>query len=223
MHHVARAAALTALPVLLSSGCAIELGEGDVAPIRFDRSYVLGDSPLSECPFGTRELPANEEALSARVTFVPVREGCLVDIRVDDGRLLDRDAIVSRAEKLEGRGDLDSILAVDLALTDMRLEDQDGVRLDLSLVRSLTIRLDDEVVVSEQDIQRYLDGDVVRVTLPEATVGRFIEALIERRDLHGRLRVTMVMTDPSRLIPAILSVRTSLQPIVLVDGIAAKL
>lgn len=223
MNHVARAAAaFSALPVLLS-GCAIELGEGDVAPIRFDRSYVLGASPLTECPFGTRMLPASDDAPSASVTFVPVREGCLVDIRVDDGRLLDREAITERAEKLEGRGDLDSILAVDLALTDMRLEDQDGERLDLSLVQSLTIRLDDEVIVSEQDIQRYLDGDAVRVSLPEATVGRFVEALVERRDLRGRLRITMVMTDPGRLIPAILSVRTALQPIVLVDGIAAKL
>ncbi|GAB5549455.1 MAG: hypothetical protein RLO52_23045 [Sandaracinaceae bacterium] len=221
----ATALAAAALPLLLP-GCAnlilVELGEGSVQPFRFERTFSLSERARDTCPFGTVESSA-EDARRSVVTFAPVDGACLVDIALEDARLLTQERVAARAERLAAKGDIGAVRALDLVLTTLVLEDQDGAPLPLEHVRSLVISVDGEAVWRERDVAQMASSGEARATMPQGFVDRFVRALLDREELRADLGLRLVIDDPRQLVPAELRVDTVLQPVVLVDGLDAKL
>lgn len=211
---------------LVLTGCAnlilVELGEGSVKPFRFERTFSLSERARTECPFGSAEsFPSDADR--ALVSFAPMDDGCMVDVRLEGARLLTRERVVDRAERLSRRGDIGAVRALDLVLTTLVLEDQDGEPLRLEHVRSLVITVDGAVVWRERDVPAMAESGTARATMPDTFVDRFKRALMEHEELRADLGLRLLIDDPRRLVPAELRVDTVLQPVVLVDGLDAKL
>ena len=125
--------------------------------------------------------------------------------------------------QLAAKGDIGAVRALDLVLTTLVLEDQDGAPLPLEHVRSLVISVDGEAVWRERDVAQMASSGEARATMPQGFVDRFVRALLDREELRADLGLRLVIDDPRQLVPAELRVDTVLQPVVLVDGLDAKL
>jgi len=95
--------------------------------------------------------------------------------------------------------------------------------LPLEHVRSLVISVDGEAVWRERDVAQMASSGEARATMPQGFVDRFVRALLDREELRADLGLRLVIDDPRQLVPAELRVDTVLQPVVLVDGLDAKL
>lgn len=214
-----------AIAGLLGVGCAdaflVEVGEGHIAPIVLERAWLLAPMPVASCPSGRFEVPDPIEP--AEVDVRPVGDECSVDFRVPRMTLLRRELVAKRAEEIEAQGDIDSLRGLDLVVEDLLLTELSGEPFDLSAVESLAISIDGQTVLEREGLERIRAGERARISLSQAFVERFIAVLEERRELSIELGIRMVVRPRERALPPTLRLRAVLQPVLLVDALAAKL
>lgn len=208
----------------------MEIGEGQVEPLEVHRTWYLAPAPVAVCPRGSFELPGAVE--KTMVDVAPVGEegagaegegGCRFHLDVQDMLLMSRREIDERAAELEGRGDIDSLRGLDLVVEEFRLTDRRGAPFDLSAADSVTVLVDGQVFLDRLELERIQAGEQVQVTLSQEFVDRFVRVLKHRADLRIDLTVRLVTHLSKQPLPPTLRLRAVLQPVLLVDALAAVL
>lgn len=217
MTHV-RCAALALLVSVFGPGCSdlflVELGRDQVGQVRVDRTFPTGLHELDGCPplhlaFG------KEGSASGDVVVAPLSAGCLLSVRLEEAELLNAPTMRAWAEALKGY-DMSALIAIDIIVDELSLDAGHRSPLGERDVYSLSIALEDRVLVDQDDLAM-LGTDELRMTIPQRLVDGFLEALENGHAFTGTLDLRMVLREGVD-IPPVLRLRTLLQPVLLVDG-----
>lgn len=221
MYEARSAAALAAFSLMLTTGCSdaflVELGRGQIGQVVVDRTFPTGLRPYEGCP----EIHLSSEGSSGprgEIVVAPLSHGCLLSVHMEDAVLLNSATMSAWHDALVSY-DMNALVAIDVIIDELVLDGGRLVPLAPDAMRSVTIALDERVLVDRDDLAT-IDTKELRVTIPEPLVDRFVTALDERRAFTGTIDVRMVLR-PGIEIPRLLHLRTLLQPVLLVDGWSA--
>jgi hypothetical protein len=213
----ARSAALVALSLTLAAGCSdaflVELGRGQIGQVVVDRTFPTGRRPYEGCP----SIRLASEG-TGEIVVAPLSKGCLLAVHIDDAILLNA-ATMSAWNDALAAYDMSALIAIDVIVDELVLDGGRLVTLDGDAVHSVSIALDDRVLLDQDEIAS-LDTNELRLAIPDTLVDRFVTALDERRAFTGSIDVRVVLR-PGVEIPRLLHLRTMLQPVLLVDGWSA--
>lgn len=213
-------AALVLASLLLVTGCdgvLVELGRGQIGQVLVERTFPTGFSSYGDdCPDLELEY-GGTGASGGAITIAPLSKACLLNVRMDDAVLLSQATMELWSEQLAAY-DMSALISIDIIIDEIELDGGRTIPLGADQVQSVSIALDDRVMLDQDDIHMVEDGtDELRVPVPQSLVDNFIQALEEKEAFTSRLEVRLVLRNGVR-IPRILHVRALLQPVLLVDG-----
>lgn len=218
MHEARRTVTLAALSLTLAAGCSdaflVELGRGQIGQVVVDRTFPTGYRPYEGCP-SIRLASDPERGPRSEVVVAPLSHGCLLALHMEETVLLNDATMAAWSDALVSY-DMSALVAIDVIVDELVLDGGRFVDLGPSEVHSLSIALDDRVLIDQEEIES-LDTDEIRLGIPDTLVDRFITSLDEKRAFTGTLDVRLVLR-PDVEIPPVLHLRTMLQPVLLVDG-----
>lgn len=206
--------------LVLAAGCdgvLVELGRGQIAQVVVERTFPTGFGPYDGCPDVRLELGGGG-ASSGEITIAPLSHACLMNVRMEDAVLLTQSTMELWSEQLAAY-DMQALISIDVVVDDIVVDGGRRVPLGPEEVRSISIALDDRVMLDLDDIEAIESEaeDEIRIPVPQTLVDRFVVALKERQAFTARLELRLVLRDDVE-IPRVVHVRALLQPILLVDG-----
>lgn len=209
--------------MLLLAGCdgiLVELGRGQIAQVLVERTFPTGLSPYEGCPDVHLEY-GGSGASGGEIRVAPLSEACLLNVRMDDAVLLSDATMTLWSEQLAAY-DMGALISIDVIIDEIVVDGGRTVPLGIEDVQSVSIALDDRVMIDADDIlvTREEGDEEIRVPIPQSLVDRFIASLDAQEAFTAKLEVRLVLRDDVE-IPRILHVRALLQPVLLVDGLAA--
>jgi hypothetical protein len=218
MNEARCAATLAALTLTLTAGCSdaflVELGRGQIGQVVVDRTFPTGFRPYEGCP-SVRIGTDGSSGPRGEIVVAPLSKGCLLALHMEDAVLLNDATMAAWSDALVSY-DMNALIAIDIIVDELVLDGGRSVDLGADEVHSVSIALDDRVLLDLEEIQS-LDTNEVRLGIPDTLVDRFVTSLDERRAFTGTIDVRVVLR-PGVQIPRILHLRTMLQPVLLVDG-----
>lgn len=213
-----RRAALVLLVSVLGPGCSdlflVELGRDQIGKVRVDRSFPTGLRGYDGCP-SLHLVFGKEGSTSGDVVVAPLSAGCLLSVRMEEAELLNAPTMRAWAEALKSY-DMSALIAIDIIVDELSLDAGRRSPFGDGDVRSLSIALEDRVLVDQDDLAT-LGTSELRMTIPQRLVDRFLEALENGHAFTGTLDLRLVLREGVE-IPPVLHLRTLLQPVLLVDG-----
>lgn len=197
----------------------VELGRGQIGQVTVDRTFPTGLHPYEGCP--SIDESYRSTTGGGRIVVAPLSEGCLLAVHIENAELLSKGTMSLWADALVSY-DMSALIAIDVAIDQFVLDAGRTSPLGHAQLRSLSVALDERVLVDEKDLAKIGEGeDELRIAIPQELVDRFERALDERVAFTGTLDIRIVLRR-GVAIPRFLHIRTLLQPFLLVDGWKAK-